>query len=183
VNKKLWLAHPDYNSSIANKTVVNTLKELIPTLEVRHLDTLYPDFKIDIQAEQRALLEADTIILQYPMFWVGMPSMMLHWKEKVFHEGFGYYPPDASQKSALHGKKLIISLTAGAPETAYSKEGFIEEDFSAYTPTIKAIATFTGMKLLGIFCFFNARITSTTSLEELQKNIKDHTIIKFNSVL
>lgn len=54
-----------YTQSIANKTIVNELIKTYPNLEVRDIFQLYPDYKIDVSAEQEALLRHDTIILQY----------------------------------------------------------------------------------------------------------------------
>ncbi|MGL5253669.1 MAG: NAD(P)H-dependent oxidoreductase [Brevinema sp.] len=183
MNIKLWLAHPNYQKSVANKAIVQTLSDQYRGIEIRHLDSLYPDLNIDIELEKQKLLEADLIILQYPFFWVGMPSLMLHWKEQVFHEGFGYYPPNHPTKSALHGKKLLVSFTAGAPEAAYSKEGFIGAELADFFPPIEAIANFTGMQLLDILYFLNARVTEKNSLEQLQDDIKKHTELSFSKYL
>ncbi|MDC5148908.1 NAD(P)H-dependent oxidoreductase [Acinetobacter baumannii] len=48
----LILAHPYYTQSIANKTIVNELVKTYPDLEVRDIFQLYPDYKIDVSAEQ-----------------------------------------------------------------------------------------------------------------------------------
>ncbi|EPP8789159.1 flavodoxin family protein, partial [Acinetobacter baumannii] len=48
----LILAHPYYAQSIANKTIVNELVKTYPDLEVRDIFQLYPDYKIDVSAEQ-----------------------------------------------------------------------------------------------------------------------------------
>ncbi len=80
----LILAHPYYTQSIANKTIVNELLKTYPDLEVRDIFQLYPDYQIDVSAEQEALLRHDTIILQYPMFWFNMPAILKLWFDEVF---------------------------------------------------------------------------------------------------
>ena len=61
--------HPDLNDSFANKTILEELSKLLPHAEFVYLDKLYPDFKIDVMAEQERLLRADIIVFQFPLFW------------------------------------------------------------------------------------------------------------------
>ncbi len=86
----LLVAHPDYENSVGNKTITIALAEL-PNVNVRNLADLYPDFKIDVAAEQKALLESDLIILQYPIYWYNMPPILKQWFDKVFAYGFAFW--------------------------------------------------------------------------------------------
>ena len=74
----LVLSHPNFKDSFANKIVVDKLKTLIPDMEISHIDTLYPDGKIDVKAEQEKLLKADTIIFQFPMFCFGLNPLIYY---------------------------------------------------------------------------------------------------------
>ena len=114
--------------SLANKTILNSLKnELLPEAEYRFLSDLYPDYQIDVNAEQEKLVNADIIVLQYPIFWYSTLSLLSKWFEDVFVFGFSH-----GTGEALKGKKLIVSLTTGAPEAAYTKEaGATIEDLLA----------------------------------------------------
>ena len=58
--------HTDLATSVANKTILDTIGQYLPETEIVKLDTLYPDFKIDVDAEQQRLLKADIIVLQFP---------------------------------------------------------------------------------------------------------------------
>lgn len=62
--------HTDLAASVANKTILETLNERLPEAEIVKLDELYPDFKIDVEAEQQKLLRADIVVLQFPPFLV-----------------------------------------------------------------------------------------------------------------
>ncbi|MBN9303489.1 NAD(P)H-dependent oxidoreductase, partial [Dysgonomonas mossii] len=70
----LILAHPYFNKSIANKTIVERLQKSSLDIEIRNLHALYPDFSIDVQAEQDALLRHNTVVFQYPFYWYNMPA-------------------------------------------------------------------------------------------------------------
>ena len=48
--------HTDLATSVANKTILDTIGQYLPETEIVKLDTLYPDFKIDVDAEQQRLL-------------------------------------------------------------------------------------------------------------------------------
>ena len=81
MNKVILISgHPDLKNSLSNRTIVEELKRLSPEVEIRKLDELYPNYKIDIEAEQKALIDADLIIWQFPMFWYGLPALLKKWK-------------------------------------------------------------------------------------------------------
>ncbi|BDH57693.1 hypothetical protein MTP03_26320 [Tsukamurella sp. PLM1] len=44
----------------------------------------------DVRREQRRLLDADLLILQYPLWWYGPPAMLKGWIDRVFERGFAY---------------------------------------------------------------------------------------------
>lgn len=44
----------------------------------------------DIELEQEKLLWADTVILQFPLWWFSMPAILKGWVERVYAYGFAY---------------------------------------------------------------------------------------------
>lgn len=82
--------HTNLAASVANKTILETLNERLPEAEIVKLDELYPDFKIDVEAEQQKLLRADIIVLQFPLFWYSAPSILERWMEETFRHGFSH---------------------------------------------------------------------------------------------
>ena len=113
------LGHPKIDQSIANKLIINRLKAQRPEIEVRNIQALYPDYKIDVKAEQDALLAADLIVLQYPFYWYALPAILKHWLDEVLTYNFAY----GSKGDKLKGKKFQLSLTIGAAKEAYSALG------------------------------------------------------------
>lgn len=61
--------HTNLAVSVANKTILETLNERLSETEIVKLDELYPNFKINVEAEQQKLLRAGIIVLQFPLFW------------------------------------------------------------------------------------------------------------------
>lgn len=66
-------AHPYPHHSHANKRMLEQAGTL-ENVEIRSLYHLYPDFNIDVAAEQKALSRARLIVWQHPMQWVQRPS-------------------------------------------------------------------------------------------------------------
>ena len=50
----------------------------------------YPDFLIDVEAEQALLLEHDVIVFQHPVYWYSSPAILKEWQDLVLEHGFAY---------------------------------------------------------------------------------------------
>lgn len=133
--------HPDYKHSVANRAILDEFHRLAPHAEIVYLDALYPDWRINIGEEQKRLLEADTIIFEFPMWWFSAPSLMHRYVELVFAHGFAY----GSGGTALQGKKLILSFTTGAPKEAYEKNGAEGYAIDELMRPFEATMHFTGL--------------------------------------
>lgn len=123
---------------MSNRAIIETL-ERTPGFEVRNLDVLYPDGRIDVAAEQQALVEADVVIFQHPVFWFGLPYMLKRWQEEVLTYGFAY----GTGGDKLHGKPFLHSCTTGSGADVYGAE--LTEVILAST---RQSALFCGMKYL-----------------------------------
>ena len=102
-------AHPDLKNSRANRMLIEEIEQN-PKIAVSRLYEKYPDFKIDIGEEQRILHQANTIILQFPLFWYSCPALLKEWIDQVFTEEFAY----GNNAHGVRGKNLMIALTLGA---------------------------------------------------------------------
>ena len=146
--KKVLLVagHTDLkNDSVVNKTIIEEFHRLMPDAELDLLCELYPDYNIDFEAEQRKLVNADVIVLQFPVFWYSQPSLMHKWMEETFRHGFSH----GSTGKALVGKYIIASFTTGAPAEAYAVDGFMGYTIEDMVmPAIDGAARLTGMKLM-----------------------------------
>lgn len=137
--------HTDLKTSVANKTILETLAKELPAAEIVKLDELYPDFKIDVPAEQQRLLAADIIVLQFPVFWYSAPSILERWMEETFQHGFSH----GSTGDKLKGKKLVLSFTTGAPASMYSHDGAMGYTIDEFLPCFKAMCNLCQMEYAG----------------------------------
>ena len=135
--------HPDLNDSVSNKIILAEL-EKEENVTVEYLDAMYPEFAIDVPAEQAKLVEADVVVFQFPLFWYSAPSMLHRWMEQTFQHGFSH----GSKGKALVGKKVVVSVTAGAPEEIYTVEqsGHVIDDYLFF---IQGACALTGMEYAG----------------------------------
>lgn len=158
--------HTDLAAFVANKTILETLGERPPEAETVKLDELYPDFKIDVEAERRKLLPAEIIVLQFPLFRYSAPSISERWMEKTFRHGFSH----GSTGDKLKGKKLVLSFTTGAP---YSHEGAMGYTLDEFLHCYKAACRLTQMEYSGCVhtCGVSYGNRTTPALIEQQKNV------------
>ncbi|AKG71561.1 TPA: NAD(P)H-dependent oxidoreductase [Serratia fonticola] len=85
----------------------------------------------DIALEQEKLLWADTVILQFPLWWFSMPAILKGWVERVYAYGFAYGVGEHSDthwgdrygEGTLAGKRAMLLVTAGGWESHYSPRG------------------------------------------------------------
>jgi len=118
-NALVLIAHPNLETSFANRSILNALGQYLDDHQFRDLTLLYPNFKIDIEAEQAALLAADNIVFQFPTYWYSVPPILKQWIDLVLTYGFAY----GEGGDKLKGKTWIVSTTTGTPEAAYQPEG------------------------------------------------------------
>jgi len=139
----LVYAHPYPDRSRANRLLLEAVADL-PGLEIHRLYDRYPDFAIDVPAEQAWLARAHTIVWQHPIHWYSVPSLMKHWIDKVLVEGWAY----GDGGTALHGKRVLWVCTTGGDAAAYGPEGMHAQAFEAYEPPIRQTVRFCGMQWL-----------------------------------
>jgi glutathione-regulated potassium-efflux system ancillary protein KefG len=116
----LVVAHPDLSQSKANAALVDAVRDL-PHVTVHDLYATYPDFQIDVDAEQALLAEHDVIVFQHPVFWYNTTPLLKQWQDLVLTLGWAFTIDGTA--SQLAGKKAIVAVTAGVPAEHYTPEG------------------------------------------------------------
>ena len=114
----ILFAHPAYQKSIINKALINGVRDL-KGVTVNDLYEKYPDFFIDISAEQKLLLQHDIIVWHHPFYWYSAPAIIKEWMDLVLQHGFAY----GRQGRALEGKWVMSAISTGGSAEVYSKTG------------------------------------------------------------
>ena len=133
-------AHPYLHRSRTNRALAEAVRAL-PDLDLRSLYDLYPDFDIDVAAEQHALSKARLVVWMHPVYWYSVPALLKLWFDKVLAFGWAYGEGGA----ALHGKHCLWVPTAGGDAETYTPSGMHAHPFSSFTPVIEQTARFCGM--------------------------------------
>jgi glutathione-regulated potassium-efflux system ancillary protein KefF len=137
----LIYAHPYPNRSRANSALLGAVQNLAG-VGVRSLYDRYPDFAIDVEQEQKALLEAELVVWQHPLYWYTVPALLKHWFEKVLARGWAY----GAGGTALVGKRCLWVTTTGSDAGGYAPNGMHGHEFEAFVPVVKQTALFCGMR-------------------------------------
>jgi putative NADPH-quinone reductase len=115
----ILLVHPTWHGSVVNRALRAAVEDL-SGVSVRHLDALYPDYQIDVEAEQDAIRAHDLIVFQHPLYWYSSPPLLKKWIDEVLLRGFAFGARDL----VTRGKHCWSVVSAGGPESAYGEAGF-----------------------------------------------------------
>jgi putative NADPH-quinone reductase len=85
----------------------------------------------DVALEQEKLEWADTVILQFPLWWFSMPAILKGWFDRVYAYGFAYGVGEHSERrwgerygeGRMSGKRAMLMVTTGGWESHYGARG------------------------------------------------------------
>jgi len=139
-------AHPRPRHSVVTQALFDALASQQDTT-LRSLYALYPDYDIDVAAEQEALSQADLVIWLSPVHWYSVPALMKHWFDQVLTHGWAY----GHGARALRGKTVWWVASAGGAEATYAPSGAHMRPFADYVAPMEHTARFCGMHWLPPF--------------------------------
>ncbi|WP_291526431.1 NAD(P)H-dependent oxidoreductase [Bifidobacterium sp. UBA744] len=109
--------HPDFaTSSRIGKALADAAESAGVTVVDEYAD--YPDFDIDVKAEQRRVDAADRVVLLFPFYWYSAPALLKEWEDKVLTPDWAY-----GNGHALRGKEFQVTVSTGSPAESYTPEG------------------------------------------------------------
>jgi len=139
-------AHPKFEHSDANQALISAVKDL-ENVQVRDLYELYPDFNINIQAEQEALFEHEVIIWQHPFYWYSCPPLLKQWIDLVLEHGWAY----GTGGVFLKNKYIFNAFTSGGSKEIYSSLGRNRYTIEEYLRPFEQTAYLCNMRYLPPF--------------------------------
>jgi len=110
----ILFAHPALVKSRVNRRLADAVRRL-PGVTFHDLYDRYPDFSIDVKAEQALLAAHEVIVLQHPFYWYSVPALVKEWQDLVLEHGFAY----GEGGTALRGKPAVSVLSTGGPAESY----------------------------------------------------------------
>ena len=155
----LLAAHPHWRDSRVNWQLLQAARG-IPGVDVNDLYGSYPDYAIDVQAEQARLARAELVVLLHPIQWYSMPPLQKLWLDDVLSYGWAY----GGGGSALQGKDCWLVATTGGAERSYHPQSYNRYFFDAFLPPYEQTAALCGMRFLPPLVFHGARSASPETL-------------------
>lgn len=139
-------AHPALAHSRVTRRLMEAAARAAPAggIDVRDLYALYPDYFVDVGAEQRALADAGLVVWLHPVHWYSMPPLLKLWLDEVFAFGWAYGPGGR----ALAGKDLWLVASTGGPAQSYTPAGHNRHVFDAFLTPYEQTAALAGMRWL-----------------------------------
>ena len=158
----LLAAHPHWRASRVNQRLLEAARALPtrtggPQIDVQDLYANYPDYAIDVAAEQARLEASDLLVLMHPIQWYSMPALQKLWLDEVFTYGWAFgavsaetdeAAPTGAPGTALRGKALWLVVTTGGPEDSYHPDSYNGHPFDAFLPPYAQTAALCGMRFL-----------------------------------
>lgn len=142
----ILLFHPDIEKSKAN-AALQAAARTVPGTRVVDVQARYPGGVIDVltdgEAEARALLEADRIVLQFPIQWYSTPALLKAWQDAVLTRM--YYIHADTEGDRLAGTPLMVAATAGNTAAAYGRGGANHFTMDELMAPLKATARRCGL--------------------------------------
>ena len=137
----ILLFHPDHARSRAN-AALQTAARTISGVKVVDMQARYPTGQIDMHAdgetEAHALLDADRLVLQFPIQWYSTPALLKVWQDAVLTRM--YYVHASTEGDRLAGTPLMIAATAGNTPPAYGLGGVNRFTMDELMAPLKATA-------------------------------------------
>ena len=121
----------------------------IPAEQTRAFETgtLAPD----ILAEQDKQRRADLVILQFPLWWFGMPAILKGWADRVFARSFAGAAGRKYDAGLLRGKTAMVAVTTGTSADTYAPDGVDGDILNVLWPIHNGLFRYTGFDVFEPF--------------------------------
>jgi NAD(P)H dehydrogenase (quinone) len=134
----------------------------------------------DVRAEIDKLLWADTLILQFPLWWFTMPAILKGWVERVFACGFAYGVGEHNDErwgdrygeGTLAGKRAMLIVTAGGWEPHYGARGVNGPIDDLLFPIHHGILFYPGYTVLPPFVVYSADRLDEVAFEATAERLR-----------
>ncbi|GGK20285.1 NAD(P)H dehydrogenase [Streptomyces camponoticapitis] len=109
----------------------------------------------DIREEQEKLLWADTLVVQFPLWWFGPPAILKGWFDRLFIQGFaqGVLDPVTGRaqrygSGGLVGRRALVLTTVGANAATTGPRGIHGDINEVLFPLLHGTLWYPGMTVV-----------------------------------
>ena len=133
----------------------------------------------DIVAEQKKLARAEILILQFPIWWFGMPAILKGWADRVLARGFAYVAGRKYDTGMLRGKTAMIAATTGTSADTYAPDGIDGDIHTVLWPVHSGLLRYCGFDVIEPFI---AHMPGRVGPEVRQRYLDDYRTRLFDIV-
>lgn len=128
-------------------------------------------FAPDILGEIQKLKAADLILFHFPLWWGAPPAILKGWLDRVMAMGVAWDGEHVFENGLLHGKKALVVVTAGSPESFYTPAGQQKGSLTQLLkPLLHSTLAYCGIKVLQPYFVYGLTTAAEPSLkEEIEK--------------
>lgn len=108
----------------------------------------------EIVREQAKIRQADAVVVQFPLWWYGMPAILKGWFDRVFVSGFAFgtdpvtYRRLRFEQGPFTGKRALVVTTLGDRPRAIGPRGKSGELHELLFGLLHGTFAYTGMSVL-----------------------------------
>ena len=124
-------------------------------------------FATDVREQMDRLAACDLLVLQFPIWWLGMPAIMKGWIDRVFAIGVAYGGGRWFDRGMMRGKRAMLAVTIGGIEQAYSADGIYGPAADVLRPINHGILAFCGFEVLEPFLAYAPARATEGAREEM----------------
>jgi NAD(P)H dehydrogenase (quinone) len=134
----------------------------------------------DIRREQAKLCWADTLVVQFPLWWFGMPAILKGWFDRLFVQGFaqGVIDPGTGRaqrygSGGLVGRRALVVTTVGANALTTGPRGIHGSIEEVLFPVLHGTLWYTGMAVVPPVIVTGAVRLSDPEFEDAAGRLRD----------
>ena len=159
VRTLLVYAYPALERARISPAMADAVRDL-PGLTVHDLYEVYHDFTIDVPAEHRLMYDHDLIVLQFPLYWFSIPSLLKEWMDLSWSRGFAF-----GEGAKLKGRTLMCAISTGANRDAY-ENGVYRFPLNEFLRPLQEAAGYCGLAWAEPFVLHGAQALELEGMEK-----------------
>jgi putative NADPH-quinone reductase len=109
------------NPHAARSTFIEHMRPVIKHTGwgVLDLSSALQNGTFDVSNHQAMIESAEALTIHFPLYWYSAPALVKQWLDELLTPGWAF----PLEQSKLKGKKLLLSVTTGAPLSSYARDG------------------------------------------------------------
>ena len=131
----------------------------------------------DVAREQEKLLAADALVIQFPLWWYGMPAILKGWFDRVLVSGFAFGTDPVSgrrlrfEQGPFTDKRALVALTLGDRPRAIGPRGKSGELTEMLFGLLHGTLAYTGMSVLHPWALPSADRLENGALDDVAEGL------------